>query len=364
MGSIDKALLTKGDIKSLLLKLTGPMIIGSLSLVIFNLADTYFVGWLGTEAQAALSYTFPVVLVINSLALGMGMGASSVVANAIGSGNRDQVRRLMTDALLLSMVIVVVFSTAGLFTIRPIFTLLGAKGYIYKLVRQYMTVWYIGMPFAVMPMVGNNIIRATGDTKTPSVVMLIAAVTNIILDPLLITGAGFFPRLEIVGAALATVAARMITFAAAIYVLARRERLILFKSVALLDIWNSWQAILRIGVPNALSKMIIPIASGIITGLISSYGYQAVAGFGVATRFEQLMLSPVNALSAVIIPFVGQNYGAKKWNAYVPALPLPIKYPYYSALAPMSCSLFLQNQLPEALIRKRRWCARPLRISA
>ncbi|RKX88440.1 MAG: MATE family efflux transporter [Spirochaetes bacterium] len=306
------ARLTEGPVGKTLINLTIPMIFGMVGLIIFNLTDTYFVGKLGADQLAALSFTFPVIFIINSVALGLGIGASVVISRAIGEGDQNKVRRLTTDSLLLAISIVIVFVLAGLATIKPLFTILGASAEIIILIKQYMVIWYIGMPFVVVPMVGNNAIRATGDSKTPSAIMMIAASMNIIMDPLLIFGIGPFPALGIEGAALATVIARFITFSVAIYVLGFREKMLSFKFLSFRKVLASWRAVLFIGAPIAASRMIIPFTAGIITRILSGFGNNVVAGFGVASRIEFFALAAVNSLSAVFGPFIGQNLGAKK----------------------------------------------------
>ena len=182
MKKAGRANLTEGAVGRTLIKLTIPMFLAILAMVVFNLVDTAFVGRLGTEELAAISFTFPVVLVINSLAGGLGVGASAVISQAIGKGDRYRVQRLTTDSLGLSVMVVVVFVSIGLVTIDPLFRLLGATPEVLPLIRQYMTLWYIGVIFVVIPMVGNATIRATGDTKTPAVIMMVAAGINIVLD--------------------------------------------------------------------------------------------------------------------------------------------------------------------------------------
>ncbi|MTI66438.1 MAG: MATE family efflux transporter [Firmicutes bacterium] len=307
----DKKILTKGDVKTVLIKLTIPMIFGIFSMVIYNLADTYFVGQLGKNQLAALSYTFPVILIISSLAQGIGMGTSSVLSRAIGGGDDRLVKRLATDSLFLGLIIVILCVTIGELTIEPIFSLLGAKENTLPYIKEYMRVWYLGMIFVVIPMVGNNIIRATGDSKTPGMVMVIGALINISLDPLFIFGLGPFPKLGITGAALATLIGRMVTFTVALYILIHREKLILFKKPILKETLNSWKQILFVGLPNAGTKMIIPLGVGIITGIISPFGTASVAAYGVASKIEFFAIATINALSSVIAPFMGQNWGAK-----------------------------------------------------
>lgn len=309
-----KAQLIEGSVAKILFNLTVPMIFGMLGMVAFNLADTYFVGQLGTLELAAMSFTFPVAMVIASLALGIGMGASAAVSRAIGEGDHQNVRRLTTDSLILSLLLVAGFIVLGLLTITPLFRFLGATPEILPLIRKYMLIWYPGMIAVVVPMVGNNAIRATGDTKTPSMIMLVAVFVNIILDPLLIFGIGPFPRLELAGAALATVFGRTITLCVALWVLAYRDKMISFKRPALKVMLQSWKQVLYIGLPTAGTNMLRPVSAGIITKLIATYGHEAVAGFGVATRIEMFALITVFALSTVLGPFVGQNCGAKKYD--------------------------------------------------
>ncbi len=314
MSRHKKAQLIEGPVPQLLLKMTLPMMLGMVGMVAFNLADTYFVGQLGTKELAAMSFTFPVIMIISSLALGLGMGTSAVVSRAIGEGDQQKVQRLTTDSLMLSLALVAVFVVIGFLTITPLFRFLGATPEILPFIKQYMVLWYPGMIAVVIPMVGNNAIRATGDTKTPSLIMLVAVFVNIILDPLLIFGMGPFPRLGIAGAALATIFSRAITVTVALWILSRREKMLTFVRPSLTVLLASWKQILYIGLPAAATNMLLPISAGIIMKFIATYGAEAVAGFGVATRIEMFVMITVYSLSSVLGPFIGQNWGAKKYD--------------------------------------------------
>lgn len=309
-----RARLVEGPVGKTLVRLTIPMIFGIVGIVAFNLVDTFFVGKLGTDELAALSFTFPVVLIINSLAHGLGIGVSAVISRAIGEGDHHKVQRLTTDSLVLSVLLVAIFAVIGQLTIDPIFRLLGATPDILPLIKQYMRIWYFGMIFVVVPMVGNNAIRATGDTKTPATIMIIAVVCNFVLDPLLIFGIGPFPRLELPGAAIATVISRGITFLVAFYILYFRDNMLTFVLPKIKDIITSWKRILYIGLPNAATRMVIPLAIGVITRIVASYGREAVAAYGVSSRIEFFALTVIMALRSVIAPFVGQNWGAGRYD--------------------------------------------------
>ena len=308
------ALLTEGPVGKVLVKLTIPMIFGMVGIVAFHLVDAFFVGQLGAPELAALSFTFPVVMVIGSIALGLGAGASAVISRAIGEGDSERVKRLTTDSLVLSVLIVVAIVILGFLTLDPLFRLLGATPELLPLIRQYMVIWYPGMVFLVVPMVGNNAIRATGDTKTPALIMVMAAIVNTVLDPLLIFGPGPFPRLGMAGAATATVIARALSLMTAFWVLYYRDRMVSFAIPTFKAAVNSWKSILYIGLPTAGTRIIIPMSIGVVTRLMASYGPEAVAAFGVSVRIEFFAMTVLVALSSVVSPFVGQNWGAGRYD--------------------------------------------------
>ena len=173
-----------------------------------------------------------------------------------------------------------------------------------------MQIWYWAVITVIIPMTGNAAIRGLGDTKTPARVMMIAALLNTVIDPLLIFGIGPFPAMGVAGAALATVLSRVVTLTVTLTILIRREQVISFKNTARDKILTAWKEILYVGVPNILSKLIIPLGAGIITSLIASYGREAVAGFGIASRIEMFALVLIQAMVTVLPIFVGQNWGA------------------------------------------------------
>lgn len=308
-----KSQLTEGQVSIQLLKLSLPMVWGVLSILAFSLADTYFVAQLGTQELAAISFTFPVVTVLSSIAMGLGTGVSSVVARVIGKSDRLQVQRLTTDSLLLSVAIVGIFSTLGLKTIDPLFSSLGAKSELIPLIRDYMSIWYWGMVFLVVPLIGNSALRACGNTLIPSLMMTLAAGMNILLDPLLIFGWGAIPALGLKGAAIASLISRVGILVASLGFLHFRERLLLFTIPSWQTLMKSWRSLLSVGLPAAVTSLISPLSVSFATSLIAQYGTEAVAGFGLASRLEAVALIIPLALSASIGPFVGQNWGAQKY---------------------------------------------------
>lgn len=325
--------LTTGPVRGHLQSMTIPMVWALLSLMLFNVADTFFVGQLGTAQLAAMSFTFPVVMLYFSIGIGLGAGTSSVVARAIGEGDHHTVQRLTTNAIVLALVIVLVACFIGLMTIDPLFKALGATEDLMPYIRDYMVIWYLGFGLLVLPMVGNGAIRASGNSWFPSLIMMIGAGVNIILDPLLIFGLWEFPRLELEGAAIATVIARGMTLLAGMAVLHFRERMLTIHVGNLGDIWQSWKTVLHIGFPASLTNMINPAAIGFITALIAVHGSEAVAAFGVATRIEALSLIALFAMSSVVGPIAGQNWGAGLFERVRELVRLMIRFCIFYGIA-------------------------------
>lgn len=292
-----------------LVRLVVPMLAGALGIVMFNVVDTFFVGRLGARELAAMSYTFPIVIVAGSIASGLGVGASANVSRALGARDRAAAERLTLHAYVLGFLVVVVIAVVGLATIDSFFGMLGAQPEIMGLIRSYMSIWYLGMPFVVLPMIGQNILQATGDSRTPSAAIVFAVTLNMILDPLLIFGLGPFPALGIRGAALATVIARSSSLVLVLSAVIGREKL-MPAQLQLQLFGDSARRVLFVGVPAVLTNLALPISMAVVTRLVSRFGAAAVAGFGVATRLETFSLVFTFALSMVFTPFVGQNLGA------------------------------------------------------
>lgn len=308
----DERDLTRGPLPKHILRLSGPMALGILAIMTMNLVDTYFVGQLGTQQLAAMSFTFPVVFFLAALTMGIGVGVTSVVSRAVGAGRHDEARRVTTDALVLAIMIVAVISVAGYFTIEPVFSLLGARPEVMPLIEEYMSIWYFGSVMLVVPMIGNAAIRSTGDTRTPAFIMIGVAVMNVVLDPLLIFGVGDWEGWGIAGAASATVGARIIALIGSTWILWRREDLITFAPPKLDVVLESWRKVGRVGVPAGATRSVVPLTNALITSIVAGFGTEAVAGYGAATRVEAFALVVSNGLTSSLGPLVGQNWGAGK----------------------------------------------------
>lgn len=308
------ARLTAGPVGSGLFYLTLPMFLGISANLIAMVAETWFLGQVGTLELAAYSFTFPVTAALTSLSFGVSIGLSSVLARTVGSGDQHQIPRLATDGVLLATLLMLVVGSVGYFSIRPLFISIGADQQALDLIQDYMEVWYFGLIFIAVPYVGSNALRATGDARISGFIMVGGSVLNIILDPILIFGWGAIPAMGLEGAAWALVIGRGMLFILTVYVLTYRVRLLEFKLPGFRAVLNSWGQIMTISIPATATQLIAPVSAGVIISLLADYGVETVAGFGVAIRIEALSVIPLFALSASIGPFVGQNWGAKLYR--------------------------------------------------
>ncbi len=294
-----------------LYRLALPMTIGIVSIFLVNLADTFYIWMLGELPLAAISFTFPVVSVLGTVSLGLGVGATSVISRGIGAKQDMFVRRTATDAIFLAVLIVLSLSTAGYLTIEPLFTLLGADEETLPLIEDYMSIWYFGMCFLVIPMVGNATIRATGDASTPAKIMMFAAGMNCILDPILIFGFGPIAPMGIAGAATATLISRAMAMLMTLWILSKRLKMLTLKVPRFYELLRSWAGILRIGAPAASANAVVPFTVGILTEFVSDFGNDAVASYGMGSRLFFIAMVVPFAVGSSITPLVGQNWGAK-----------------------------------------------------
>ena len=314
------AKLTQGPVGRHLIDMTVPMLMGITTMMAQSFIDTYFLGRVGDRALAAYSFGFPILMIVTSVAIGLGAGTSSVVARAIGSEDHRRARRLTTDSLILSFIITLAVSIVGMLTINPLFRLLGAPEDMIPMIRTFMMILYSGVPFVVVGMVGMSSMRATGDTVLPSKLMIAGAVLNVILDPIFIFGLGPIPAMGLNGAATAGLLARGAIFIGTLYVLYYRLNMISFNKPKGPELTSSWRDILHVGIPAAGTNAIVPVGLAVITAMIARYGPEAVAGFGVASRVESMVLVLYYALSSTIGPFVGQNLSAGKEDRIQTAL--------------------------------------------
>jgi putative MATE family efflux protein len=302
--------LLEDPVPSTLRSMTVPMIYGMILLMTFNLVDTFFVSLLGTQPLAAISFTFPVTFTVLSVTIGLGIGTSAVIAKLLGLNDHLSAKNTATASLYLSGMVVFLLSLVGYIFIDELFTLLGAEAKLLPLINDYMGVWYIGSVCLIGPMIGNAILRASGDTITPSIIMGSAGLVNAILDPIFIFGFGPIPAMGIQGAAIATLISWIVGLVYVLYILTAKKDLIHTTVLSWNQFLQSSRSILKIGLPAAGANILTPIAAAIMTAIVAGYGEHAVAAFGVGSRVETIACLVVLALSMTLPPLISQNFGA------------------------------------------------------
>ncbi len=314
------ATLVSGGVTRTLFKMAFPMLAGTFAMSAYNLTDTWFVSRLGTLPLAAMGFTFPVVMLLTCVAGGLGSGVTTLVSHAVGRGAHEEAARVTSHGLALTVVVSLLMSIGGWFSIDFIFRRLGADAAVRPLVGAYMRTWYFGSLFMALPMVGNGLLISMGDSRTASRFMMLGTLLNLVFDPIMIFGYLGFPALGMRGAALATVIAQGISTAWLLYLLIFKHRLLVFRRWKFSDYLVSLRRIAEFGIPSMLSMILMPISSVVITRLLGECGNEAVAAASAAGRLEMLAFIIPMALGISMTPFVSQNFGAGRLDRIREAL--------------------------------------------
>ncbi|MCY4014429.1 MAG: MATE family efflux transporter [Gammaproteobacteria bacterium] len=313
---------TEGPVARHLIRLGSFMAMGSLSMNASMFAEAIYLGMIGTQALAAMGVAFPVTITLFAFAGGIGTGASSVTARTIGAGDREGAALLITHSQFLALGTGIVLGALGVVYAYDIVSLIGATGDLRDLTTEYLTVYLLGFPAFMLSIVGSTLLRATGNAKSPGIIMTAGSVLQIVLGPPLIFGWFGMPGLGIAGAAWAYVISR--TLGMGLYiVLLLRARMVRWSFVGMLD---SWRRIMHVGGPAVASGLVMPAGMLIITRMLIGHGEAVVAGYNVASRVETLAHMILWSASSSVEPFVGQNWGARFYDRVKQALSLTHRF--------------------------------------
>ena len=314
---------TEGDLSRHLIRLSGYMILGFLAMTLAQFVEIAYLGRVGTEAIAAVTFAFPVLMAIGAATRGIGVGIGAVLARAIGAGDRERAAFLTTHGLLLVLVFNIACAVLLVAFGRPLFHLLGARDEVLDLVVAYIRISSIGYPLFGLAMVGTGLMRAIGDPVYPGVVITSGSVLQVLIGPVLILGWLGVPALGVEGAAWSFVIARSSSFLIGVYWFCFKERMIrasFFRFAA------SARDILHVGLPAMASNIIEPLASAVVTRLLAPFGAAVVAGFGIGARIESVVFMVVIGIASNAAPLVGQNWGARRFDRVDRALRLCYRY--------------------------------------
>ena len=313
---------TEGPVARHLIRLGSFMAMGSLSMNLSMFAEAIYLGMIGTQALAAMGVAFPVTITLFAFAGGIGTGASSVTARTMGAGDREGAALLITHSQLLALGTGIVLGVLGVAYAYDIVTLIGATGELRDLTTEYLTVYLLGFPAFMLSIVGSTLLRATGNAKSPGIIMTAGSILQIVLGPPLIFGWFGMPGLGIAGAAWAYVISR--TLGMGLYViLLLRAKMVRWSFAGMLD---SWRRIMHVGGPAVASGLVMPAGMLIITRMLIGHGEAVVAGYNVASRVETLAHMILWSVSSSVEPFVGQNWGARFYDRVKQALSMTHRF--------------------------------------
>ncbi|MSQ54500.1 MAG: MATE family efflux transporter [Betaproteobacteria bacterium] len=301
--------LLDGPILPTLAGLAAPGLVLAVMQTAVSIADTHYVGRLGTEALAGLALVFPLVMLLQMTSAGaMGGGVSSAVARSLGAGKPQAARGLVAHALVIALCAGLLFTLLLVGLGHALYALLGGKGETLRHALAYSDILFAG---AVLVWLGNtlaSVLRGSGNTLVPAVAWISAGVMQIPLSGALTLGWGPFPRLEIAGAAIAYIsAAGFATLAMALYVWVGPLRPL--HADWKLE-WRVFREILRVGLLSSVSVLQTVFTAVMVTGFVGAFGTAALAGYGVGLRLELLQIPIVFAIGQSMVVLVGTNVGA------------------------------------------------------
>lgn len=301
--------LLTGPILATILRLSLPNVALVCAQAAVNVAETYFVGRLGTDALAGVSLVFPIVMLMQMMSAGaMGGGISSAIARALGGHRKADAEALAWHAALIALALGVAFTIAALVFGPSLYHLLGGHDASLASALEYSNIVFGGAVFVWLTNSLASVLRGSGDMRTPAVVMVTGAVIMIALSPVLIFGAGPVPGMGLRGAALALV----VYYVAACSILGWR----ILRGATLVSLrpsracWRYFAQILRVGVPACVHAALINAAVAVTTGFVGVHGAAALAGYGIGARLEYLQIPIVFGLGATLVAMVGTNVGA------------------------------------------------------
>ena len=304
--------LTTGKIFACLLKLAGPMFASAMLQNLQSLIDLFWVGKLGSNAVAALAMSGTILMLMFPIVMGAATGTVAMVSRFVGAGRLDEASDTAGQSLLVALLLGVGAGLIGWFFAGDLCRLLGADESVNRLARDYLGISFLGCFTVFVLFIGNSALQGAGNTVLPMFAMLLANIINIVLDPILIYGLLGFPRLEVRGAAWATVISQAAAAGLIVVFLARGTAGLHVRASR----WRFQPALvwtlMRIGIPSSGQMLSRGLMSLILMRIVALCGTAAIAGYGIGMRFHMIILMPAFVLGNAAATMVGQNLGAAR----------------------------------------------------
>ncbi|MFT7254234.1 MAG: putative MATE family efflux protein [Paracoccaceae bacterium] len=281
--------------------------VGLMAVFLVDFVDMIFISMLGkAELAAAVGYAGAVLFFTTSFGIGMAIAGGALVSRALGAGDEDGAKRISTNALLFGVIFGIIFSAIVWLNLDALTGLLGASGETQDLAVSYLQIIVPSLPFLLVGMVGGAILRAHGDASRAMMATIYGGLVNAVLDPILIFGLD----MELTGAALASVAARVAIAATALIPIFRHHGGL--RRPNLPDLRLDLVPVATLAFPAILTQLATPIGQAYVTRAMAEFGEDAVAGMAIVSRLTPVAFAVIFALSGAVGPVIGQNFGANQ----------------------------------------------------
>lgn len=297
-------------IGKLLFKKAAPTVLIQLITVIYNTADTYFVAKIDTGASAAVGVVFSLMAIIQATGGSIGMGATSLISPMLGQKRVDDASTVGTSAALMSVIAGALIGALGLVFLRPLVSLIGARGEVIPYAEDYARFILIGAPFMTTAFVLNSVLRSEGQAVYSMIAMISGGILNLFIDPLLIFGFG----MGIAGAALATMISQMTSFFIMAIIFLRDRSIVRLRPKYIGKKPSVYLHIVRMGVPTLFRQGMASLSSALLNIMAAPYGAAAVAAISIANKLYMLVRHIVLGIGQGFQPIAGYCFGAKRYS--------------------------------------------------
>jgi len=295
----------------LILTMALPAMFSMLVQALYNIVDSYFVSQVSEKGLAAVSLAFPIQNLLISFAVGTSVGVTSLISRRLGQGRQKEADSAAAHGILLGVATSLVFAIYGAFFTTPFFQMFESDPEIVHMGDQYISICCIFSFGSFIVVALEKILQATGNMIWPMIFQLIGAITNIILDPILIFGLFGLPAMGVTGAAVATVAGQIISMLVAVVVVATREHAVRITFRGFKLDFRTIRDIYAVGLPGIVMQSIGSVMTMALNGILSSFSTAAYTVFGLYFKLQSFVFMPVFGLNQGLLPIMGYNYGAK-----------------------------------------------------
>ena len=333
------------NMTKLVLNMSLPLMVSLLVQSLYNIVDGIFVARLGENALAATSLAFPVQLLMIAVGVGTGVGVNALLSKNIGAKDEGMIGKTAATGVVLALLSTVAFMILGVAGTGYFIRSFTQDPQIEAYGIQYLSICMIVCVGSFLGTMYQRFLQSTGDTFDSMVSLIAGALTNIVLDPVLIFGLFFFPRMEVVGAAVATVIGQCVSAVVAVWLNKKRNPLVKadFRGFRLEG--RIVGQIYRVGLPTIVTQAVGSVMVAAVNAILMPFSATAVAFFGVYYKLQNFLFMPMNGLGQAAIPIIGYSYGAKKHDRIKEAIRTTLPIAIGIALAATVVFLLFPSQL-------------------